>query len=118
MSSKMKTNFFKTLGGKNLLIMLGITVITIVVLTTISVGIASNKLKTAAFDKLEAVQKIKITQLRDYFRSRLELLKDVQKNLRFTGGIPAFGTVFSKGINNPAYKNIYAKRIGGLKLII
>ena len=73
-------------------------------------------LRSEALKKLVAVREIKKDQIEQYFRDRLNLMTDVQKNLRFTKGVPAFSEVFSEGPNSEAYKAVYDQRNPGLKM--
>jgi len=72
-------------------------------------------LRREAFDKLIALRDVKKNQIEGYFSERLNLMKDVKENVRFTDGVRAFSKVFSKGIESKAYKNVYDKRIEGLR---
>ncbi|MBW8017162.1 MAG: methyl-accepting chemotaxis protein [Planctomycetes bacterium] len=74
-----------------------------------------NTLRGEAFSKLTAVGAIKKNQVEGYFGERLELMKDVQKNLRFTGGVTDFSDAFALGSNSEEYKKVYEKRNDGLK---
>ena len=71
-------------------------------------------LQTEAFNKLAAVRQIKKTQIESYFTERLGLMTDVQKNLRFTGGILAFGEAFQEGLDSDAYKAVLDQRHEGM----
>ncbi len=73
-----------------------------------------NALKDGAFHKLEAINKTKKHEVENYFKDRLKLMEDVQKNLRFTGGVVEFGNVFSGGLNSLEYKSVYQRRFPGL----
>ena len=75
-----------------------------------------NTLRFEAFNKLTAIRAIKKSQIEGYFRDRWGLLTDVQKNLRFTGGVPAFGTAFAEGLESEAYQKVYEQRSPGLKI--
>ncbi|KKL28773.1 hypothetical protein LCGC14_2371800, partial [marine sediment metagenome] len=75
-----------------------------------------NTLRDEAFKKLVAIRQIKKNQIEGYFRDRLALMGDVQKNLRFTGGVEAFAQTFALGLDSDAYKQLYDKRIAGLKV--
>ncbi|KKM60900.1 hypothetical protein LCGC14_1537170, partial [marine sediment metagenome] len=75
-----------------------------------------NTLRDEAFKKLAAIRQIKKNQIEGYFQDRLALMTDVQKNLRFTGGLPAFAEAFPQGLESEAYKKVYSQRIGGLKM--
>ncbi len=72
-------------------------------------------LRKEAFDKLIAVRDIKKTQIESYFSDRIRLMTDVQKNLRFTGGVAEFAEAFSNGLQSPEYKAVDRKRFKGLK---
>ena len=72
-------------------------------------------LREESFNALTAVQTIKKNQIEMYFHERVQLMTDVQGNLRFTGGLPAFAEVFSQGLESPAYNAVFEQRIGGLQ---
>lgn len=72
-------------------------------------------LKDEAFNKLEAINKIKKHQIERYFADRLNLMNDVQKNLRFTAGVEEFAGVFPAGLNSAEYQAVFNKRHAGLK---
>ncbi len=72
-------------------------------------------LRLEAFNKLLAVQTIKKSQIESYFADRFDLMNDVQKNLRFTGGILAFGEAFQAGLDSDAYKAVLDQRHEGLE---
>lgn len=74
-----------------------------------------NTLRGEAFRKLEAVGSIKGKQIEGYFNDRINLMQDVQKNLRFTGGVTEFSNAFAKGLQSPEYKAVFDKRFPGLK---
>ncbi len=75
-----------------------------------------NTLRFEAFNKLIAVREIKKRQIESYFQDRLGLMRDVQKNLRFTKGVPAFMQAFAQGLESEAYNETYDQRIPGLKI--
>lgn len=72
-------------------------------------------LRNEAFSKLIALRNIKKNQIDSYFNDRLNLMNDVQKNLRFTGGVGNFANAFSSGLNSAEYKAVFKKRHPGLK---
>ena len=71
-------------------------------------------LRREAMAKLVAVRNIKQKQIEGYFAERMALMKDVQKNLRFTRGVVAFAAVFPNGLESAAYNAVYNQRIEGL----
>ena len=73
-----------------------------------------NTLRDEAFKKLIAVRQIKKAQIESYFQDRVSLMTDVQKNLRFTKGVTAFGGVFAEGLESEGYKSTYEQRGPGL----
>ncbi|MCH7872082.1 MAG: methyl-accepting chemotaxis protein [Planctomycetes bacterium] len=73
-------------------------------------------LRNEAFNKLIAVREIKKNQIESYFKDRLGLLTDVQMNLRFTKGAPAFTEAFAQGLESEAYKQTYEQRFAGLNV--
>ncbi len=75
-----------------------------------------NTLRFEAFNKLIAVREIKKQQIEGYFQDRLGLMTDVQRNLRFTGGVPAFAQAFTQGLQSEAYNDVYEQRLPGLKV--
>ncbi len=75
-------------------------------------------LREEAFAKLQAVRQIKKGQIEGYFKQRLDLMEDVKKSLRFTGGLPAFIDVFAQGTDSEAYKEVYDARFDGFKTIM
>ncbi len=75
-------------------------------------------LREEAFAKLQAVRQIKKGQIEGYFKQRLDLMEDVKKSLRFTGGLPAFIDVFAQGTDSEAYKEVYDARYDGFKTIM
>ncbi len=73
-------------------------------------------LRREAVKKLEAVNSIKTAQITTYFQERMDLMVDVQSNLRFTGGVVEFTKAFSRGgLNDPMYKALHDVRHPGLK---
>ncbi len=72
-------------------------------------------LREEAFKKLMAVREIKKNQISDYFGQRLALMRDTQKNLRYTTGLSAFTEAFSEGVESEAYKAVHDQRHPGLK---
>ncbi len=52
-------------------------------------------LRSEAFNKLEALKNVKKMQIESYFVGRLKFMKDVEKNLRFTGAIKPFSQAFT-----------------------
>ena len=74
-------------------------------------------LRNEAFNKLTAVRNIKKNQIETYFNTRLTLMEDVKKNLRFTGGVVDFTKAFARGgIRTDTYDIVYNQRIEGLKM--
>lgn len=72
-------------------------------------------LKDEAFHKLEAINKIKKHEIERYFADRMNLMNDVQKNLRFTAGVEEFAGVFPAGLSSAEYQAVFNKRHAGLK---
>ena len=75
-----------------------------------------NTLRDEAFKKLTAIREIKKNQIESYFSDRLNLMTDVQKNLRFTGGVPAFAEAFAEGLGSEPYQQVDDQRHAGLKV--
>ncbi len=73
-------------------------------------------LRDEAINKLVAVRSNKKREIERYFKDRLNMMTDVQKNLRFTRGIPAFSAVFSEGMTSDAYKRVHDARVAGLQV--
>ena len=67
------------------------------------------------FAKLEAIQELKKEQIETLFAERLQLMADVQKNLRFIGGVAAFSEAFALGTDSEAYEAVHGQRFGGLE---
>lgn len=72
-------------------------------------------LREEAFKKLTAIREIKKNQIECYFSDRLNLMADVQENLRFIGGIPEFAEAFETGLESRAYRQIEDQRREGLQ---
>ncbi len=72
------------------------------------------RLRLQAFNTLIASNELKVQRIEKYFAQRLQLLKDIRQNVRFTVGLPAFVNAFSRGLNSPEYKAELAKRDEGL----
>jgi methyl-accepting chemotaxis protein len=70
-------------------------------------------LRKEAFSKLEAVQTIKKNQIETYFEERLNLLDDVQYNLRFTEGIEPLTLAFQNGLNSREYQALSSEKEKG-----
>ncbi|MCH8967116.1 MAG: methyl-accepting chemotaxis protein, partial [Planctomycetes bacterium] len=73
-------------------------------------------LRSEAFHKLVAIREIKKNQIERYFKDRLNMMADVRKNLRFTGGVPEFEQAFAEGVDSATYKAVYDKRFPGLNV--
>jgi methyl-accepting chemotaxis protein len=82
--------------------------------------LALNKSKTAlsgqAFNQLSSLRQVKKLQIEHYFDSRMKMMKDIPKNLRFAGGLQAFAPTFQQGLQSPEYKEVLNKRDEGLKI--
>ena len=77
-----------------------------------------NTLRREMIEKLKAVREIKKNQIEGYFAERMDLMRDVQKNLRFTTGVVEFAKVFPNGLDSASYKKVYNKRIDGLQMFM
>ncbi len=72
-------------------------------------------LREEAFKKLVGFREVKKNQISDYLNQRLALMKDTQKNLRYTAGLPAFTEAFAEGVESDAYQAVHETRHPGLK---
>ncbi len=72
-------------------------------------------LRKEAFSKLTGIRDVKKGQIATYFAQRLQLMRDTQKNLRYTVGLPEIAQAFSEGLESPAYKAVHDKRHPGLE---
>jgi methyl-accepting chemotaxis protein len=76
---KTKRSIFKSIGGKILIIFVSISILTVAFLAIISGYMARKALRKCAFNQLDAVQSIKHSQIKEYFKymeSELHVLKD------------------------------------------
>ena len=65
--------------------------------------------------QLTSLGEMKTNELEAYFASRLNLMLDVQENLRFTGGLPLFTEAFKEGTNSPAWQELARSRDAGFE---
>ncbi len=79
---------------------------------------SSKALEEKAFDQLDAIQHVKKREVEQYFKNRMEFLKDVPKSLRYLNGLKKFSTVFSKGIESQDYLKVYNSQYPGFKSVL
>ncbi|KIX13925.1 methyl-accepting chemotaxis protein [Dethiosulfatarculus sandiegensis] len=106
------------LGTKLVAAFLAVGVIPFAVIGLISLYSASQALDEQAFEHMRSVRQLKKIQIENYFEDKMNLMRDVQKNLRFIQSIEAFTQVFPQGLESPAYRQLYAQRVGPLKLFM
>ncbi|MFA8342645.1 MAG: methyl-accepting chemotaxis protein [Rhodothermaceae bacterium] len=97
---------------------LSIGIIPLIIIIILNTNAASASLEEAAFNQLKAVQTQKAIQVKSYFRDRLQLLDDVQLNLRFTVGLPLFSKAFKKGVDSKEYRDLVEKREKGFSIFM
>jgi len=68
---------------------------------------------TESFEGLQARKRLLVEQ---YFERTLDLLKDVQVNIRYTEGIKEFSAAFNNGLQSAEYKAALAARDKGLQV--
>ncbi len=67
------------------------------------------------FAKLAVGNQLKKSALEVYFNDRITLMKDVQKNLRFTGSIELFTEAFKLGMQSDAWQTLSKEREAGFQ---
>ena len=77
--------------------------------------VTAGNLQANAEDQLTSLGEMKKNELESYFRERLNLMLDVQENLRFTGGLPLFTEAFKEGTNSPAWQELARSRDAGFE---
>ncbi len=114
MKKNTKINFIQSIGGKILIIFVLMSIISIIGLSIVFISEASKSLREQTFNQLESIQQIKKNQIENYFSDLINLMDDVQTNLRFIDGIALFRDIFPNGINSDEYIDLYDKRFPGL----
>ncbi len=71
MADKSKISFFKSIKGKLILFFVLVGAIPALIVGIISYSTSSSSMRTAEFNKLEAIRSIKKTQIENYFGERL-----------------------------------------------
>lgn len=74
------------------------------------------RMRDQAFKTIVASNSLKGAQIEKYFSQRVELLKDMRQNVRFTEGLPAFAQAFDRGgLDSVDYKAAVSEREEGIR---
>ena len=104
------------IGKKLLTAFLIVGILPLAIAGYLALSKSTHALSAQAFNQLSSLREVKKLQIENYFGSRMKMMEDIPKNLRFAGGLQSFTPAFKAGLQSPEYKAILSKRDEGLKI--